>query len=49
MLADLVRATDANGLVPVIGARFGFAEAPEAYAFLKSGNCLGKVLVKVCD
>jgi NADPH:quinone reductase-like Zn-dependent oxidoreductase len=45
MLQDLVRATDANGLVPVIGARFNFQEAPEAYAFLKSGKCLGKVLI----
>jgi NADPH:quinone reductase-like Zn-dependent oxidoreductase len=46
MLTDLVRATDANGLVPVIGATFAFHEAPEAYAFLKSGKCLGKVLIK---
>jgi len=46
MLADLVRATDASGMVPVIGATFGFDEAPEAYAFLKSGKCLGKVLIK---
>jgi NADPH:quinone reductase-like Zn-dependent oxidoreductase len=49
MLQDLVRAADANGLVPVIGATFGFDEAPEAYAFLKSGKCLGKVLIKVAD
>ncbi len=47
MLTDLVRAVDANGLVPVIGGTFGFDEAPAAYAFLKSGLCLGKVLVRV--
>jgi NADPH-dependent curcumin reductase CurA len=29
----------------VIGATFGFNEAPEAYACLKSGTCLGKVLI----
>jgi NADPH:quinone reductase-like Zn-dependent oxidoreductase len=45
MLQDLVRAVDGNGLVPVIGATFGFNEAPQAYAFLKSGTCLGKVLI----
>jgi NADPH:quinone reductase-like Zn-dependent oxidoreductase len=45
MLQDLVRAVDGNGLVPVIGATFGFNEAPEAYACLKSGTCLGKVLI----
>jgi NADPH:quinone reductase-like Zn-dependent oxidoreductase len=47
MLADLVRAADANTLEPVIGATFGFDEAPDAYAFLKSGKCLGKVLIRV--
>jgi NADPH:quinone reductase-like Zn-dependent oxidoreductase len=45
MLNDLVRAADANSLVPVIGATFGFHEAPQAYEFLKSGKCLGKVLI----
>jgi NADPH:quinone reductase-like Zn-dependent oxidoreductase len=46
MLQDLVRATDANGLVPVIGATFSFQEAPAAYAHLKSGQCVGKLLIK---
>lgn len=49
MLTDLVRAAGANGLAPVIGATFGFHEAPEAYAYLKSGKCLGKVLIKMGD
>jgi len=47
MLADFVRAMDANGFSPVIGATFGFDAAPEAYAFLKAGKCLGKVLLKI--
>jgi NADPH:quinone reductase-like Zn-dependent oxidoreductase len=47
MLADLVRAVDAGGLVPVIGRTFDFGAAGEAYAYLKSGACLGKVLIKV--
>jgi NADPH:quinone reductase-like Zn-dependent oxidoreductase len=47
MLSDLVRAVDAGGMVPVIGKRFGFAEAGAAYAYLKSGACMGKVLVEI--
>ena len=49
MLQDLVRATDANGLVPLIGASFSFEEAPEAYSFLKAGKCVGKVLIRGCE
>ncbi len=47
MLADLVRASDAHGLAPVIGRKFGFDEAPEAYRFLQSGACIGKVLLQI--
>jgi NADPH:quinone reductase-like Zn-dependent oxidoreductase len=47
MLADLVRAVDVGGIVPVIGARYDFAAAPEAYALLQSGACVGKVLVRL--
>jgi NADPH:quinone reductase-like Zn-dependent oxidoreductase len=47
MLTDLVRAADACDLSPVIGRVFGFDEAAEAYAYLKSGACLGKVLLTV--
>jgi NADPH:quinone reductase-like Zn-dependent oxidoreductase len=47
MLADLVRAVDAGGMVPVIGRTFDFGAAGEAYAYLKSGACMGKVLIKV--
>jgi NADPH:quinone reductase-like Zn-dependent oxidoreductase len=47
MLARLVGAIAANGLEPVIDKVFGFDEAPAAYAYLKSGAHLGKVLIKV--
>jgi NADPH:quinone reductase-like Zn-dependent oxidoreductase len=47
MLADLLRAVQGNGLVPVIGREFAFDAAPEAYAYLKSGACLGKVLIRM--
>jgi NADPH:quinone reductase-like Zn-dependent oxidoreductase len=47
MLADLVRAEAANGLAPVIGASFGFAEAPAAYAALQGGGVFGKVLISM--
>jgi NADPH:quinone reductase-like Zn-dependent oxidoreductase len=47
MLADLVRAAAANGLAPVIGASFSFDDALEAYAALRSGGVMGKVLVTV--
>jgi NADPH:quinone reductase-like Zn-dependent oxidoreductase len=45
MLADLVRAADANGLVPVIDRVFPFEDAPAAYAHLQSGTHLGKVMI----
>jgi NADPH:quinone reductase-like Zn-dependent oxidoreductase len=47
MLADLVRAAAANGLAPVIGASFDFADAPAAYAALQAGTVLGKVQIKL--
>jgi NADPH:quinone reductase-like Zn-dependent oxidoreductase len=47
MLVDLVRAVDATGLVPIIDREFPFADAPAAYAYLKSGAHLGKVLIRV--
>jgi NADPH:quinone reductase-like Zn-dependent oxidoreductase len=47
MLADLVRAVDASGMVPVIDRVFEFTQAPDAYAYLKSGQHLGKVLVRI--
>jgi NADPH:quinone reductase-like Zn-dependent oxidoreductase len=47
MLSDLVRAADSSGLAPVIGRTFAFDEAPEAYAALKSGACVGKIMIRV--
>jgi NADPH:quinone reductase-like Zn-dependent oxidoreductase len=47
MLADLVSAADANGLAPVIGRTFAFDQAPEAYACLKSGACIGKIMIRL--
>jgi NADPH:quinone reductase-like Zn-dependent oxidoreductase len=47
MLADLVRGVAANGIAPVIDRKFAFADAPAAYAYLKSGEHLGKVLITV--
>ncbi len=47
MLAELVRAVAAGGLVPVIDRVFGFDEAPAAYAYLKSGAHLGKVMMRM--
>ena len=47
MLVDLVRAVDANYIVPVIAARFGFDDSPAAYASLQSGENLGKVMIHV--
>ncbi len=45
MLAALVRAVDANGIEPVIARSFAFADAPAAYAYLKAGDAVGKVLI----
>ncbi len=45
MLASLIRAVDAGGVTPVIDKVFGFDEAPAAYAYLKSGAQVGKVMI----
>lgn len=47
MLARLLRAVEANDIQPVIDKVFPFDEAPEAYAYLKSGAHVGKVLIKI--
>lgn len=46
MLARLVRAIEANGFAPVIDRVFEFDQAADACAYLKSGNHLGKVLIR---
>jgi NADPH:quinone reductase-like Zn-dependent oxidoreductase len=47
MLARLVAAVAANGLQPVIDKTFAFDDAPAAYAYLKSGAHVGKVVIDV--
>ncbi len=47
MLAALVRAITASGTRPVIDREFAFDQAAEAYAHLKSGAHLGKVMIRV--
>ena len=47
MLLDLVRAAASNGLTPVIDRSFDFDQAPAAYAHLKSGQHIGKVIIRV--
>jgi len=47
MLADFVRAAEVGGLLPVISKRFAFADAPTAYAYLKSAKHVGKVLISM--
>ncbi|MGA1797248.1 NAD(P)-dependent alcohol dehydrogenase [Sphingomonas sp. 4RDLI-65] len=47
MLVRLLRAVEANTIMPVIDKVFAFDDAAEAYAHLKSGNHVGKVLIKL--
>ena len=47
MFADFVQAAATNGLTPITDRVFDFDQAPEAYAYLKSGQHLGKVMIRV--
>jgi NADPH:quinone reductase-like Zn-dependent oxidoreductase len=47
MLAELVRAAQTARLEPQIDRVFAFEDAPAAYAYLKSGGHLGKVMIQV--
>lgn len=47
MLAALVRAVEVNGIAPVINRTFGFDEAPAAYEWLKAGEHIGKVMIRI--
>jgi NADPH:quinone reductase-like Zn-dependent oxidoreductase len=47
MLASLVRAVEVGGMKPVIDREFPFSEAAKAYAYLKSGKHLGKVMIRL--
>lgn len=47
MLVRLLRAMEANPFAPVVDRVFGFDQALAACEYLKSGNHLGKVLIRV--
>jgi NADPH:quinone reductase-like Zn-dependent oxidoreductase len=47
MLAAMVRAVDVSGMRAVIDREFAFDQAAEAYAHLKSGDHLGKVMIRM--
>lgn len=48
ILADLAKLVDAGAVKPLLDEqRFGLAEVGDAYARLKSGEAMGKVVVEV--
>jgi NADPH:quinone reductase-like Zn-dependent oxidoreductase len=47
MLAALLRAVEQGGMTPVIDRVFPFEHTDEAYAYLKSGEHLGKIMIRV--
>lgn len=47
MLADLMKAFDANQLAPVVGRVFGFEEVKDALAHMGNGAHFGKIVVRV--
>ncbi|KUY95411.1 NADPH:quinone oxidoreductase [Burkholderia territorii] len=49
MLDDVVRLVDAKRIRPVVDRVFGFDEAPQAYAYLQSGQHFGKVVIRVAS
>ncbi|WP_334001753.1 NAD(P)-dependent alcohol dehydrogenase [Burkholderia cepacia] len=49
MLDDVVRLVDAKRIKPVVDRVFGFDEAPQAYAYLQSGQHFGKVVIRVAQ
>ena len=46
MMSDLLRAVAANRITTTVSKTFGFAEAPEAYAYYAAANHVGKVMIK---
>jgi NADPH:quinone reductase-like Zn-dependent oxidoreductase len=46
MLRDCLAAFAASGVRPVIDRVFGFAEAPAAFGYLRSGSHLGKIVIE---
>ncbi|MBJ9963213.1 zinc-dependent alcohol dehydrogenase family protein [Burkholderia seminalis] len=49
MLDDVVRLVAAKRIKPVVDRVFGFDEAPQAYAYLQSGQHFGKVVIRVAS
>ncbi|KFL52473.1 NADPH:quinone oxidoreductase [Burkholderia pyrrocinia] len=49
MLDDVARFVDAKRIKPVVDRVFGFDEAPQAYAYLQSGQHFGKVVIRVAS
>lgn len=49
MFEDMNRAISANGLTPVVDRVVDFAEALDAYHYLRSGGHLGKVVIRIAD
>ncbi|PFH19719.1 zinc-dependent alcohol dehydrogenase family protein [Burkholderia sp. JKS000303] len=49
MLDDVARLVDAKRIKPVVDRVFGFDEAPQAYAYLQSGQHFGKVVIRVAS
>lgn len=47
MLAELVKTVAANDIQPVIDREFAFADAAAAYQHLKSGDHMGKVMIRL--
>jgi NADPH:quinone reductase-like Zn-dependent oxidoreductase len=47
MFEGLIRALEARQIEPVIDRAFGFGEVRDAYAYLASGQHLGKVVIRV--
>lgn len=48
MLADLIHAVELGGMQPVIDKVYSFDDAPAAYAYLKTGAHMGKIMIRVC-
>jgi len=46
MLTDMVKGYAANGLKPIIGRRFDFEDAPEAFRYQRDNDDIGKVIIR---
>jgi len=49
MLVELATAVAANRVTPLIDRVFDFDEVPAAYGYLKAGEHMGKVMIKLAD